>query len=461
MAAAYRIYTSSSRDVTACTYYRQLLPITQMERMGLPVAGIIDTHEPTISEQARMAAFLESDFSLLYQATGELPIRLIEEGKKLKPMKDSDGEMRWPPTFILDSDDDIFNVMPLNVTYGALGTRRWDGTPMEDGDEIGIAHPLEVAPPNVQTILNEQVPMPLVGAKATFKEVRYVYDADGKWHGYYSLWKDGVNIDIAKNRAKLDNWRKILKLANLVTCSTPRTAEALQREVGDLPTFVTPNAIDFDEYPEIELRDHPSEVRILWEGAASHHESLWPLNKSLVKLSKKYPHATWHFFGAPYKWAAKNMNNVKFIPWVDYAAYKLRLSTFNHDISMAPLATNLFNKSRSAIRWYEASALWRPAATLAQKWAAYEDEVEDGKTAMLFSNNEEFEEKMSALIESETLRKEIASNAKDWVKAHRDSKKIALRLFHKWCEVREGHKLTMPLPDERLVEEQSVALSPQ
>jgi glycosyltransferase involved in cell wall biosynthesis len=93
---------------------------------------------------------------------------------------------------------------------------------------------------------------------------------------------------------------------------------------------------------------------------------------------------------------------------------------------------------------YESAAIWKPAATIAQRWAAYRDEIIEGETGLLFDTPEELETKLGGLIEDAKLRQTLASNAKDWIKTHRDAKKIMLRLFQKWSEVRENHKLTMP-----------------
>lgn len=457
MGAAYRAYTNFGA-VSGCSYYRQIAPLTQMEKMGLPIQVVLD--DSTLQDQhVRASLFLESDFTLIYQGTGGNALSYMEVAKKFKAMQDAEGETRWPPTFIVDTDDDLFNVMPLNVTYGALGTRRWDGSELEDGDEIGVAHPLEIAPADVQSALNDLVASPLAGARGDWNGKRYVYGSDAQWHVYASLYRDGVNINISKNKEKMETWKKILHMAHLVTCATPRVADMLRREVSpDLPIFVTPNSVDFSAYPEIELREHPGEVRILWEGAASHQESLWPFCKSILNIAEKYPQVTWYFFGAPYKWAVKNLpsDRVKLISWVDFPSYKLRLSTLGHDINFAPLAPTTFNDSRSATRWYESSAICRPAATIAQKWGAYRDEIEEGKTGLLFETAEELEEKMGKLIENEQLRNELAANAKAWIQEHRDSKKVALRLFHKWAEVRELQKLTIPVETQEEKEQNAV-----
>ena len=421
-----------------------------MEKLGFPIETIVDDNSALVTPTLRMSLFLESDISFLYQTVSDLHAQLMQGTKNFKPMHDDNGDTRWPPTFIMDTDDDLFNVMPLNTNYGKLGIKRPDGEPLLDGDEVGISHPLEAALPEVQTILNKQVPMALPGAQAEAGGVRYIYDKDGLWHVFLSLWKDGVNFDIAANRQRISTWREIMRAAQLITCSTLGAEQYVKREIGgDTPTFVTPNAINFDEYPIIELSDHPNEVRILWEGSACHHEDLWPLNDVIARLARKYPHTKWLFWGAPYKWAARNLpaEQVEMLPWVGLAGYKVRLSTIGHDISIAPLVPYTFNQSRSAIRWYESSAIWRPAATLAQATGSFAEEITDNETGLLFTTTDEFEAKLGGLIEDAALRSRLAANAKDWVRTHREVKKITTSLFQKWVEVREGHKQSMPAVD--------------
>jgi glycosyltransferase involved in cell wall biosynthesis len=451
VAEPYRVYHLPSREPNACSFYRTIQPIATMEKLGLPLTslppGLIDRMGPNFQAQA----FLECDFNLQHQPADGFNKEMMEVGKKLKPQMGIGDQVQYPPTFIVDVDDDLFNVGPLNVTYQVFGIRHSDGTPLNDGDGVLMAHPLEIAPGPMQARLNRQHPMPLTGAKEKIDDELYIYDRDQQWHRAFEMWKDGKNINIKSNRERLERVSECVKMADLVTCSTPKVGAALERELGQkLPIFVTPNAINMNEFPEVELREHPDEIRLLWEGAGAHHEGLWKINPALEVIMEKYPNVTIYFFGAPYKWAKKNLpaNRVKMIPWVPYDAYKLRLSTLNFDINLAPSAPNVFNDSRSAIRFYEASAICKPAATIAQRWGAYGDEILDGETGMLFSDNEELITKLGGLIEDAKLRQTLASNAKDWVRTYRDADRIGLRLFQKYVEVREEYKLHAPPAEE-------------
>src|SRR6266446_5182338 len=462
MGQPYRLFTQASVGYNASIFYRTFLPFNMFEKLGFPVDPIVDFGEADVPVNIRSAMVLESDITLAYQTFSQFRYEIMRQCKTLVPMKDHDGIVRWPATFVVDTDDDLFNVQPLNMTFGRFGIKDpTTGETLKDGDEIGIAHPLEVAPPETEAKLNKRYPSPITGARGSIGRKRFIFSSDGHWHAYFQLWQDGRNIDIAKNRDALENWRRIMSVAQLITCSTPRVEQYVKRELGpDAPTFVTPNAIDFDIYPDVELRDHPDEVRILWQGSATHHEDVWPLNDAIKRVAEKYPQTTWWFWGGPYKWAVENIpkGRGKLIPWVHQEAYVTRLTTMNHDINLAPLNPHIFNLSRSAIKWYESSAICKPAVTLAQKTGAYEDEIQDNETGLLFGTPEEFELKLGGLIEDEMLRKRLASNAKDWVRTYRDARQVMTRLFGKYVEVREGHKQTMPKPDE-MTESASLALT--
>jgi len=82
--------------------------------------------------------------------------------------------------------------------------------------------------------------------------------------------------------------------------------------------------------------------------------------------------------------------------------------------------------------------------TLAQNSAAYAKEMIDGETGLLFNNPQEFEDKLSLLIENETERKRLGRNAKDWCHEHRDAMKEVPKMVQWWQELREERKLEQP-----------------
>jgi len=212
---------------------------------------------------------------------------------------------------------------------------------------------------------------------------------------------------------------------DVVTCSTERVADYVKRGATPRRTYVLPNLVRFDHYPQIELAKDPGRLNILWQGGQNHYDDWYPLRNALGNITKKYPQVHWIMWGVVYDWVTELIppHRMTFQPWAPYEEYKLRRVMVGDDINLAPLQDNVFNRCRTAIKWYEASVLKQPSATLAQETGPYADEIQDGKTGLLFKTPEEFEHKLSTLIEDATLRHTLAAGAKDWVSENRDAMK--------------------------------------
>jgi len=209
---------------------------------------------------------------------------------------------------------------------------------------------------------------------------------------------------------------------------------------------VAPNLIRFDHYPQIDMMRAGNRTRILWQGGANHFLDWLPLKDALGRVTKRYPQVHWIMWGVDYKWVTEVIppDRMTFQRWVPYNEYKQWRAMMNDDISLAPLSDTPFNRCRSAIKWYEASVLKRPPATLAQDTGVYHDEIQDGETGLLFKDPDEFEEKLSFLIENLEERKRLGRNAKDWVSEHRDAMKEVPKLIRFYEQLREEAPYTQP-----------------
>lgn len=405
------IYTNAPAAVyNASFYYRGVLPLWNMQKLQLPTQIIIDPFGADISPETRQRNSLQCDINLSYQVVSDAMGEIMEGSRQWPYQYTETGDKIAPPSFVFDTDDDLFNVSPTNAAFEHLGYKDFNGKEMKDGDKIWVRHP-ETNELNL-------------------------------------LWSDGINVDYAKNRKKLEDFKRNLELAELITTSGENTKQYILRELGpeaEKKIHIFPNCIDLADYPKVELKPHPKEIRILWQGSPTHWEDLYEIKDSLKKILLKYPNVKLIIWGADYPWLYKELpkRQIELLGWMDYRVYKIRLSTIGHDIAIAPLRATVFNQSRSAIKWYESSAVWHPAATLASNTSAFKMEMEDGKTGFLFNNSEEFETKLTALIEDAKLRKELASNAKDWVKTNRDPATHVIELYKKYQQVR-ADRLTWP-----------------
>ena len=399
-------YTLIPPKHSASFYYRISVPLETAAKLGLPVKSIIDLNDAGMPQQERIKQFCEADVVLLYQPVGTGPVNNTRSIQGFIPSK-RDGEWKYPPTMIVETDDNLLNVSPLNQAFKSLGIRDMNGALIPLGHHIGV---VREGQPEV-------------------------------------LWKDGHNgFSLARNRQTIATWRKMLELADQVQCSTPNVEAAVRREVTPRRTRVFPNLVRLDHYPQVRIEQEPHRLKILWQGGIAHYEDWFPLKEALGRITAKYPHVHWIIWGAQYPWVNELIppHRYTFVDWCAYQEYKLRLTMMDHDISLAPLTPNVFNDSRSGIKFYEASVLRKPAATLAQRTAAYKAEMIDGETGLLFDDPETFETQLSRLIEDATLRKTLGANAKDWVAQNRDAMKEVPKIVESWEQLREERKVEQP-----------------
>lgn len=400
------VYTVIPHTHTASMYYRLEVPLETARDLGLNVRAVIDRNDAGDSAEGRVKSFCEADIVLLYQPVGDQPITNVRGIQSFIPCK-RDGEWKWPPSVIIESDDNLFNVSPLNQAYKTLGIRDMQGNTIPTGHHIGVM-------------------------------------ANGEKK---ILWKDGENgFDINKNRYTINTFKSLLEMADAVTCSTDGVAGAIKKELTPKRIEVFPNLVRFDHYEQVDLKEDPKTIKILWQGGIAHYEDWYPLREALGNITRKYPQVHWVIWGAQFPWVKELIpaHRYTFKNWCAYQEYKLRLAMIGHDISLAPLQSNVFNDCRSAIKFYEASALKHPAVTLAQNTGPYKREILDNETALLFNDPQEFEDKLSLLIENEKERKRLAANAKDWVAENRDAMKEVPKLVEFWEQLREERKREQP-----------------
>lgn len=414
------IYALYPPKATASYYYRIGVQLSTAEDLGLPVKAVIDQNLADISSEERFKQFCEADLVLMYQPVGEVNIQSVRMIQSFLASK-VEGEWKWPPTVMLETDDNLFNVSPFNQAFKGLGIRDMNG------DMIPLGHHIGVVRDGERHVIWQDTSQ---GASPS----------DPDWP------KGAAPINLLQNRHMLASWRALIELADSVGCSTPATEVCVKKNAIPRRTLVHPNLVRFDHYEPVDLKENPKQIKILWQGGIAHYEDWYPLREALGNITKRYPEVHWVIWGAQFPWVKELIpaHRYTYKSWCPYPEYKLRLATIGHDISLAPLQENVFNTCRSAIKWYEASVLKKPAATLAQNSGAYQHEIEDGKTALLFNTPQEFEDKLATLIENEKFRRELASNAKDWISENRDAMKEVPRLVQYWEMLREERKKEQP-----------------
>lgn len=394
-----RLFAHSSSKLNANYYYRVTVPTMWLERAHKAQVyhGAPWEHKTAADLASYIKGIAVQDVSLFFAVGGKMTLKTFDLVRHADDYTE-DGKKLRPSVLIADLDDNIDFVHPMNPVFFHLGTRLPDGTLLVDllkkGDDA-LYIKLDAT--------GEQVP----------------------------LWQNGKDgFDIKRNWDGIRTLNNCLQWAHAVTFTTDRLRRYYVENYGLKETYVLPNSVEFGEYEDIRLAKDPGVVRVLWQGGSSHWQDLYPMQRTLEAASKQFPEVKWVFWtDKMYDWVTQAIpkDRIEWHPWIPYSAYKLKLSALDFDIAIAPLIGNVFNLGKSAIKWYEPSALPDPRACLMADVPPYCDEVEDGVTGELFRmpSHEElvsstFIEKLGKLVRDEKHRKQVAANAKDWVKENRD-----------------------------------------
>lgn len=235
-----------------------------------------------------------------------------------------------------------------------------------------------------------------------------------------------------------------IKIADLVTCSTPFLAEEYKKLNDNV--VVLPNCVDpfyFDE----PLKNETDVVRIGITGSVaitSDMEVLRPIVEhyqkdkrvKIVLLSMppdKQNKITRELYSDEYKfWESVDIEWQTFVPAEDY--YRT-LNELRLDMVIIPRHDNLFNRCKSNLKFLENSMLEIP--TIAQSFpthdSPYEQDPEDKEYLLLATDFNSWIEQIEKLINDKELRLSMGAKAREYVEKKYNIEDNA----YKWKEAYE------------------------
>ena len=182
---------------------------------------------------------------------------------------------------------------------------------------------------------------------------------------------------------------------------------------------IIPNGIDFNNWGE--RKNNHKKVRVGWIGSATHVEDLIEIREPLKKMLK-IPNVEFVCVGGVPNFV-KNWNKTKYDKrWVSADTYPNWLAQKDFDIGLFPLIDNHFNRGKSALRYYEYSALKIP--TIASDVLPCRT-IKDGKTGLISRNADEWYDNMKFLIGNKKRREIMGRNAYRQVKKYNNAETIA------------------------------------
>lgn len=358
------------RDNKACGYYRILNPLNHVLEQGLADCNLIE-YGTEFDTDENMRRVFESDIILLPRPSSEEWFGFVKACRKA-------GKI-----IVSDYDDDPFTCDPMNPYYRWIGVEEW-------------SHP-----------------------------------------EFGDVWKDGMIgadgsewFNLEKNVNRRDMLRAAFKNSDLVTCTTPELQEVFKKINPN--TVVLPNYIDMDAYvrPEFVKR----KIRIGWQGGVSHYRDLHFILPVLERVAKN-PDVELVYFGDTIRFEKLLGKH----PWlqmhgfVNHETYPYKMSLMNLDIGICPLVDNEFNRRKSAIKYFEYTAIG--AATVASNIPPYSPVIEHGKNGILVEEDPKaWEDALLSLVTNrkkilelfhaadENVKKNhtIQANAHKWVDAYKN-----------------------------------------
>lgn len=146
-----------------------------------------------------------------------------------------------------------------------------------------------------------------------------------------------------------------------------------------------------------------------FSGSITHNADVLLILPVIEKLMDKYSFLQLHIAGEldiPNELKAFEQR-VEAHPFVNWKELPQLIGSV--DINLCPLEQSIFNEAKSENKWIEASLMKIP--TIASDIGAFTSMIEDGRTGFLCTNQKEWYQKLSVLIESEELRQQVAEQA--------------------------------------------------
>jgi len=367
----------------ACDYYRTMLPVytagrnKELQHRELWISNLLVN---MTTEKKKFIEAMTSDIYFLQRISGS---KLIEKLRSFTQDSNIDAKL------VMDYDDDVFNVSPLSNHYVDYGT-----------EEIKIQ--------NNGKIIHE--------------------------------WKDGENINIKENQNRIEEIKKSISMVDLITTTNDHLANVFREFNPNVK--VLPNCVDVNSWKRLDIRrKNPDEIRICWAGGHSHWEDLYLIRNSLIEIANKYPNVKILMVGYMPHSMEKDFRpgQFEFHPWVDTPAHPYRLAALDIDIAIIPVKDSIFNRSKSTIKWVEFSSLEIPCITSYVPPYDVIQEADEINKGIFVTNNDEdcWIKGMELLINDSRLRKEIGTNARQFVEKNYDIN----TQYHQWVNAFKEVKL--------------------
>jgi Glycosyltransferase len=293
------------------------------------------------------------------------------------------------------------------VALPLYGLREWGG------HEVGASERMLKDPSTMDVIIGQRVCLP--GPSTVWQDlcrrgdVATVYEVDddllnvdpSSEAAYAFYARADIRANIAANAA----------CADMVTVSTPVLAEVMSAYNSNV--VVLPNALDGGLFDH--ARPRRGRLTVGWAGSATHRMDLTEAASGVRQFLRRHPDVDMHFIGEDYSRLIAGTDTVlagriRHTGWrLDIAAY---YATLDFDIGIAPLRPHVFNRSKTAVKILEYSALGIP--WVASDVGPYHDHGPHGGVLVRYPH--EWPRVLGDLAADESMRVELGAKAKEYAR---------------------------------------------
>jgi glycosyltransferase involved in cell wall biosynthesis len=222
-----------------------------------------------------------------------------------------------------------------------------------------------------------------------------------------------------------------MKLADLVTVSTPELQDRLIKLVGISSVMVVPNALDPDEsWTPTALTGSPDKwKRIFWQGSSTHEEDWGECLGALDYIFRRRDDVRLVLLGYLPVMLQKKLvedhwkNRVEYMGPLPPEAYFKMIKHIRAEVGLAPLKNNIFNAAKSNIKWMENALIGMP--TVASNIEAYSGTIISGQDGFLCNTQQDWITSIEKCLDDGQMRKQMVGKARHRVRSEFNIKDVA------------------------------------
>ena len=216
-----------------------------------------------------------------------------------------------------------------------------------------------------------------------------------------SIWLQDENpgqsiFQRLKNPAKT---AKIISYCDLIIAGNEYLASYAMQYNSNV--FIIPTTIDLEEYKPIAISKPYEKICIGWSGSFSTIKHFESAIESLAKIKEKFADKVYFKVIGDGSYTNDSLE-LTGLPWKKESEIE---DLCEIDIGIMPLPDDDWSRGKCGLKGLQYMALEIP--TIMSPVGVNSDIIQDGQNGFLASSTEEWVEKLSLLIESESLRKKI------------------------------------------------------